>query len=583
MPAAPSRPVIDAFLASISHLEQRVEIYEFDGTTPWKPDIWDELLVDGTVNVSYDSDERRNLDITLANYDGQINEHPANFWYDKVLKVFYGIHVDEHPDQPTICIVEEFGAAGQAVKLKNMLTAAGYTRVRVNTTATTYSQVSNFDIYISVSADYAHNVALLTDAYNAGKSVLTFNLTATAAQLPTIVGTAAASTVSAPSGHTISAIAGVAHPVQSGWTGFTVPTAATFRRITAVASGATAVGNWFDATNGTSSAVIVREAAGGARWVHIQHIEFDPAALGDSTDSVRGLVGAAVGWLDNYEPVGYWETQIGEFVPEQIDTDGQNPELMRVTGKDYTARCLYAKLPTATTYAAGTSIEGLISAQAANAKCYKQMLPPTGKTLPKEITFEADTERWKIIKEFANTAGFEVYFNAQGYLTMRPYQDPLLTPASLVLSTGDEGNLVEKSSTTSGNSLRNWIVVRGESSDSTVLPVWAEAKNEQSTHPARIAKIGPRFDSFTSSLYTTTAQCQEAANNLLRVASLEEFSINFSAILFPWVECGEIVQLDPDADDSQLSEPERYLITSLTFPLDMSAMSGTGKRVTLVV
>lgn len=583
MPVAPPHSVIEAFSASVSHLAQRVEIYEFDGTTPWKPHIWDNLLVDGTVNVSYDSDERRNGDLTLNNDDGEIDKRPDNFYYDKVLKVFYGIHVDQQPRKPSICIVEEFGLAGQAVKLKDMLTAAGYTRVRVNTTATSYSQVSTFDILISLSSDYAHNVALLTDAYNAGKAVLTLNLTATAGQLPLIVGTAGASTVTAASGHTISATAGAAHPVQSGWTSFTVPGSATFRRITAPAAGAATIGNWSDATNGISAGIIAREAAGGARWLHIQHVEFDPAVLGDAAAQVQGLLRASMSWLDTYEPIDFWDTQIGEFVFEDIDTDSEDPTLMRVTCKDYTARCQHAKLPTATTYTAGTSFDGFIRAQASNSMCFKQSVPPTGKTLPKDITYEADTERWKIMKETSTALGYEIFFNAQGYLVLRPFQDPLLTPATLRLSEGDDGNLVQKSSKASGIRIRNWIVARGESSDATVLPVWAEAKNDQVGHPARISKLGPRFDSFTSPLLTTTAQCQETANNLLRVAGLEEFTMSFSAILFPWLECGEIIELEPDSNDDSIAEPERYLLSTLSFPLDMSPMSGSGKRVTIIV
>lgn len=583
MPTAPPQSVIEAFSASVSHLIQRVEVYEFDGTTPWKPQIWDNLLVDGTVNVSYDSDERRNADIALNNDDGEIDKRPDNFYYDKVLKVFYGIHVDQKPRQPTICIVEEFGLAGQAVKLKNMLTAAGYTRVRVNTTATAYSQVASFDILISLSADYAHNLALLTDAYNAGKSVLAFNLTATAGQEPLAIGAAGASTVTAANGYQISATAGAAHPVQSGWTTFTVTPSTTFRRITGAAAGATTIGNWYDAVNGTSSAIIAREAAGGARWLHIQHAEFDQTVLGGAYDQVCGLVGAAARWLDTYEPIDYWDTQIGEFVFEDIDTDSKDPGLMRVTCKDYTARCLQAKLPTATTYTAGTSFDGFIKAQASNSMCFKQSVPPTGKTLPKDLTYEADTERWKIMKETSTAMGYELFFNSQGYLVLRPFQDPLLTPASLVLSDGENGNLVDKSSKASGNRIKNWIVARGESSDATVLPVWAEAKNDQVGHPARISKIGPRFDSFTSPLLTSTAQCQETANNLLRVAGLEEFTMNFSAILFPWLECGEIVELTPDSNDDSIQEPERFLISTLSFPLDMNPMSGTGKRVTIIV
>jgi hypothetical protein len=72
-------------------------------------------------------------------------------------------------------------------------------------------------------------------------------------------------------------------------------------------------------------------------------------------------------------------------------------------------------------------------------------------------------------------------------------------------------------------------------------------------------------------------QAIELAKSLLSVAALEEFELDFSSVLFPWIEPGEIVEMyDPD---SEYWGPSRYLLTSLTFPLDLSPMSGKGKRV----
>lgn len=578
---APSKAILDAFMAPTSYLKRRVEIFENDGTTPWRPEVWDSL-VDGSVSVDYDRGDRRNGTLTLDNFDGKLDSRPSNLWYDKVFKIFYGIQLDQKPRSPSICIIEEYNSPGQAVALKDMLNAEGYTRVRVAVATETFASVADFDILISISSDYNRKLSVLTEAFNAGKSILCLSISPTAAQLPFLIGAANAATRTA-SAHSVSADPAYSHPAQNGWQEWVPPGALTFRPVTAVAGDAVPYARVYDATaSAFSFGAIARQLTTGERWVWIQHTQF--SGLSDPTAAnVSGMMGSAVGWLDNYTPLTYWETQIAELVPEQIGQDSTDDNLLNVTLRDYATRCMASKLATATTFVAGTAIETLIKNLASNSYCFKTSLPVTGKTLTKNVTYEAEKTRWEIMSDIAQSNNFELYFNNRGFLTMRPFQDPLLTPASLTLDTGMSGNLVSKSSSTSGSRLRNHIIVKGESSDSTVLPVWAEAKNVNPASPSRIAKLGDRVEVYSSALYITYAQCRDAAESFLRVSSLEEFEMSFDAILFPWVEVGEILQLGPNVASS-ISEPEKFLISSISFPLgELGPMSGNGKRVTLVV
>ena len=584
MAAPPSPAVLDAFLAPTSHLARRIEIFENDGTTPWRPEVW-ESLVDGTVSVDYDRGDRRNGTLTLDNFDGALDHRPNNLWYDKVFKIFYGIHLDQKPRQPSICIVEEYNSPGQALLLKGMLNSQGYTRVRVAVATETYSQVSDFDILISISSDYNRKLAVLTEAFNNGKSILCFSITPTAAQLPFLIGTAAAATRTAAA-HSMSPNPAVAHPAQTGWTPEWVTTTPfTHRPVTAVAGDGVPYARLYDATAGVfSHGAIAREIASGARWIWIQHAEFGTPNGAAANAKIPGMVGSAVKWLDSYQPMSFWETQIGELIPEQIGVDSGDERLLNITLRDYATRCMASKLATATTFVAGTAIETLIKNLASNSYCFKTSLPVTGKTLAKNLTYEAGKTRWEIMSDIATTYGYELFFNGRGFLTMRPFQDPLLSPASLTLDSGPvQGNLVSRSETASGSRIRNHIIVKGESSDSTVLPVWAEAKNVNPASPSSIAKLGDRVEIYSSALYVTYAQCRDAAESFLRVASLEEFEMSFEAILFPWVEVGEILQLGTELA-SGIGEPEKFMISSISFPLgELGPMTGNGKRVTLVV
>lgn len=71
---------------------RRLEIYETDGQTLWYPAIETERLIGGSINLSYDRDERRQLNnLQIANYDGILKYDSNGFWYDKILKVYRGI------------------------------------------------------------------------------------------------------------------------------------------------------------------------------------------------------------------------------------------------------------------------------------------------------------------------------------------------------------------------------------------------------------------------------------------------------------------------------------------------------------
>jgi len=723
----PPQSVIDQFLAPTSHLYRRVEIYENDGVMPWRPELWDRL-VEGSVNVDYGRDERRTLEVTLDNYDGELAHSPTNLWYDKVLKVFYGIHVNQRPRVPSICIIEEYNAPGQALHLKNYLNQQGYTKVRVLVQISTFEQVQDFDIIISLSADYTRKLGILTQAYDAGISVFTANLQSTAAQLPVLISGAAAGTTAITTPNSMSVNPAVAHPLNSGWSewsvpgqtrivhlpfegdpsdwskawnspgtydtatrysgassyrvpahsgaiahfartvdvtpgevlkfemfvtgtanydgtagnskirvadetgalktafaidatkivpgewtritgSYTIPAGAariqvqlytdhnngeiwldefsiartdvlpTYRKITGTTAGAYQVGQWWDQTNGFSPGIVAYERPGAGRWVHLQQIEFNPESLTNS-QGLSNFLGRAMEWLDAWEPIIDWETQLGEFMIDGI-SNNEYDDLINISGRDYTKRCLLSKFANSTGYTVGQNVGTIIRGIAVNAGISKFNLPVITDTLPRDVVYERGVERWTAMKEIADATNYEIYFDSEGFLTMRKYSDPLLTPATLRLSSGPEGNLVSATNKASDSRLFNHVIVTGESSNSQIPPVAAEARNILPSSPSSIQRIGDRVTEFKSNLVTTNAQAKELAETYLRISSLEEFELDFSSILLPWIEPGEILEIEEFRSGQYM--PTRYLISSLSFPLDLGPMSGNGKRVTVVV
>ena len=576
----PPLDVQDAFLAPVAEIIRRVEIYEADGETPWRQDLWDSWLVEGSVSADQASDERRTFECVLDNTDGDLDPEAGKLWYDKIFKAIYGIELNQKPKELRVIIVEDYESPGEALALKSLLSKAGVTYVHYNPLVSNYKDVEDFDVLVSITSTYTRKLGLLTEAFNRGKSVMTAGLNATAAQLPYIIG-GANGNLSTDSGERTFVPASLQDEIVLGWENWNFKGPQSYRKIIAPAAGAQVVAHTSDVTNGLSPGVIRRGELGGSRWLHIMQNKFSESEIPSGLDDAITFMARAMRWLDTYYPRTKWETQLGEFVSDSISDANEFGDLIKVSGRDYVARCMSSKLPAATMHTKDQSIESIVRTHANLSGIKKMNLPVTGIVLDKDTTWEADTDRWTIMKEVATNNNLELYFNAFGYLQMTPYKDPLLSPPALTLTTGLNGNLVSRGASTSANRLFNHVIAVGESSDSSTPPVWAEVKNENPNSPTNIDAIGDRVTRIVSPLITEVQQAIELAKSLLAVSALEEFELNFSSVFFPWVEPGEILEMyDPD---SQYWGPDRFLISSISFPLDLGPMSGTAKRVTRVV
>lgn len=274
-----------------------------------------------------------------------------------------------------------------------------------------------------------------------------------------------------------------------------------------------------------------------------------------------------------------WETQVGEFMIDKLDED-DFPQTVSVSGRDYTKKMLASKFVAATGFNAGASLDATINtiAAAAGIPANKRFIPPTGKVLGRDFIFERGVERWKAVKEMADAYGYELFFDGTGTLVMREYLDPSTSPLIYTLKTGPDGNLVKYKKSVSDGRLYNHVVVAGESSDT--IPVWAEARNDNPASPTNIDLIGDRLYQYVSAFITTVAQAQAVADRFLSIHSLQEYDFNFSSLMLPWLEVGEIIQfIDPKAAETQ---PDRFLLSTLSIPLALGPMTGTGKRVTIL-
>lgn len=578
MSQAPPLRVQGAFVAPTAQIVRRIEIHQFDGKTPWRPELWDWILVGGSITADMTRDERRTIDIELDNADGYLDPVAGGFWYDKVIKAFYGIELPPGGHEPKVIIVEEYQCPGQALALKSLLAAAGVHSAFYNPLVSTYDEVRDYDVLVSISSSYTRKLALLTDAFAHGKSILTVSPSSTAASLPYLVG-GSGSAVADPGIRTFEKQP-VELPAALGWSGvFRLAGPQSYTKIAAVTSGTSVLAKTYDATNGFSPGVLYRRDNGGQGWAHVVAADVTASAFDYGFGDFTALISSLVASLDYGDVGDYWETQIGEFVADSIEDSDDFSERIKFTGRDYAKRCLGAKLTKATTFTKDQRVEDVIRTLALNSKVSKLDLPLTGKVLGKDMTYERDTDRWKIIKDVALANNYEVFFTATGYLTLRPQQDPLTSPPGLVLATGVGGNLIKRGAKTGDSELFNHVTVVGESSDTAASLAFGEAINNAPNSPSSVDAIGERTKNISSPLVTSDAQAQELANTMLSVSSLEEFELNFTSVLLPWAEPGDVLEM---GEPGSYWGPTRYLLSSLSLPLDLGPMSGTGKRVTKV-
>lgn len=277
-----------------------------------------------------------------------------------------------------------------------------------------------------------------------------------------------------------------------------------------------------------------------------------------------------------------WETQIGEFMIDAISED-YFPDAIKVTGRDYSKKCIVSKLKDSVQFPQYTAIETIIRALASNAGVTKFALPFTGQGYARDAAFERGTERWKVIKELADSIGYEVFFTGDGYLTMRPYGDPIMSPLRWVFRPGKlDGTLVKYTRSTNDSRIKNHIIVVGAAItdlNGFTQTVQAEAINNDPDSPTRVARIGDRVDFYESEFITDVLQAQTIANQRLRVSALEEYQVDFDSIIIPWLDGGDIVDIHDDEGGDYV--PRRFLLTNFTFPLQLQAMSATARRVTM--
>lgn len=598
----PASEVLDAIHAPVTSVSRRIEIYESDGSTPWRPDDdVSETLIDGSVSVDQTRDERRSIDLTLDNSSGLLKRDPRNgFWYDKIIKVFRGIEYATSSRYQSVILdanpslYYRMGTT-RTVRDRSMW---GLSMAPVGFPVTVQPLLRSPDALVSTRFADVNTTYFTTDTLPSSHPAVTSNKWTLEAWVRPLgpgpvsggvifgrdPGLGVTHRLQVTTDQKLQLILADASSVQTVLTSPQVATSGNVYHVVAT-------------SNGSSLILYVNgDAVASGLWSGVMPNSTSPFTVGDGTIShkLRGDVaevafyGRALGLSEikrhYFSGTGAdkgrldWETQVGEFMIDKID-EPRFPAQVKITGRDYTKRLLNAKLPVAMTFDPDTPIEDLIRAMAANAGITRFILPQTGIPVGDGADFDQGTDRWAVSSKICETNSYELYFNNEGYLTLRKLLDPATSPSSLTFQTGPKGNLVDWTKSSVDSEVYNRIICTSDG-NSNSLPYYGEAANFDDTSPTSINRLGERTWIYTSPFFTSDQQCVDTASQFLTVKGLESFNVDFSSLVFPWTEAGEIVEfLDPDA---AWYDPTRFLLTNFSLPLKLDAMTGSAKRVIIV-
>lgn len=466
----PDDDLLERFMGPHVHVARYVDIYEPDNNTLWRGQV---PVTEGSVSVDMGRAERRNMQFTFFDGDGELGYGPNNgLWYDKIVKPYRGIVVPEDnfvtsgkiqfpnvngntistPNVPALRVTGDmslkFGIESQDWS-QDLQTVFGFSWTPGTLCYLRTSGAQNYFTFYWYDTTTGLQRSISTPLFDrpAAGDVLWVWLV-----LDLDNGAGGSTLYSYTSLSPFGGWVDLA-PVNNGATPTTAQSYGTTAPLVIGGWHATAGSNPFNGFihyfNLRAGANATFEPDGGTN-VFLYHADRDLRDVDEGaatfttywTGHVMTVNRTAAGTKQTRIIPSFWANErayvspLGEFMIDTIERP-HHPALMTVNGRDFAKKLRQAKFTATTTFVASTlSIEDLIETIATNAGIEKFKLAATGKTLTSNITFERDSERWEAIYKLAESVAHEVYFDRFGYMVLRPYINPLTLSPSYHFGTG---------------------------------------------------------------------------------------------------------------------------------------------------
>lgn len=176
---------------------------------------------------------------------------------------------------------------------------------------------------------------------------------------------------------------------------------------------------------------------------------------------------------------------------------------------------------------------------------------------------DIERERWKDgVEKLAESIGAEVFFRADGVGIIRA-TPTLDDPEVWEIRTGQAGTIISTNDVLSREGVYNRVVASGQRSDGTA-PVYAVVSDTDPLSPTQYGGAfgkKPRF--YSSALLTTIPQCTTAATSLLARVKGSGANVEFTSLVNPALEPGDIVL----AVDDDAGTATKHILDKVEIPL----------------
>lgn len=301
----------------------------------------------------------------------------------------------------------------------------------------------------------------------------------------------------------------------------------------------------------------------------------DPySAMSPYGNSVRLWYGIHVpGFVNGYTGGDVWYFSLGLFRISDVQVSDDSVPTLSITGYDPSRTISRNKLTQPWLVASGTNWgDAIVGLALDRYPALKYRAHSVLETAP-QVVVDPEQDPWQVITDWAAAFGNEVFFDADGYLTIQPEPDPSVTPIAWTYYDGgtlQNALLLGVGKTMSDDPGYNGVVLTAESS-TIATPLRSEVWDDNPTSPTYA--LGPygRVPKFVSNPYVANqAQADAAAAAELRRSMGGTEQVSLAAVPNAAHEAGDVIRVvRPLALVDHTA-----VVESFTIPLDPgSAMS----------
>ncbi|WP_229701324.1 DUF5047 domain-containing protein [Streptomyces camponoticapitis] len=252
---------------------------------------------------------------------------------------------------------------------------------------------------------------------------------------------------------------------------------------------------------------------------------------------------------------------LGVFRVDGVDGD---PTFGPVTLTGRSLECVVADDRFTEPYRATGTVYSAIAALIARSIPDAEVMFLVADTAIGSRTWDVEGDPWAAVQEVAAAAGAEAFCNADGVFVVAELPDLLSTQPAWTVAAGEGGVYIEGKRGMSAAGVFNAVLARGENAADGVPPVQSFVKDDDPGSPTYWdGPFGHRPMFYSSSTLTSVGACRLAAELKLRAARAPNATGDFSALVNPALEPGDVLRVvHPDG------LRELHQVASFTVPLE---------------